>query len=117
VQDDRDYVLDNGAKPGYVAYTYPHPLQGTSSSVPVLTSPADMTTGLSFPVVFDWEDFTDAIKYELQVDDSGASFPSPEIDVIIDCLGPCDSDNSTYSADDDELSAGTHYWWRVRALQ
>ena len=28
IQSGRDYFLNQGAKPGYVEYTYPHPLQG-----------------------------------------------------------------------------------------
>jgi hypothetical protein len=36
---NRDYFIDSGAKPGYVSYTYPHPLRQSSGSAPAAPAP------------------------------------------------------------------------------
>lgn len=86
-------------------------------SVPVLLTPIDNATA-GWPVVFTWSaiDSSDA-GYELQVDDN-SNYSSPEIDAVIECENyVCDDDDRRYEADQDELAAKTHYYWRVRALR
>jgi hypothetical protein len=91
------------------AYEY-----GASVSAPVLTSPISIT--VSRPVTFEWEAFTGALKYQIQVDDN-ADYSSPEVDVEIDCLGLCDETDTTYETATDDLLPSTTYYWHVKALR
>jgi hypothetical protein len=116
-QSGRDYYLNAGAKPGYVAYTYPHPLVGGSTpSVPVLTSPIDNATA-GWPVDFTWQVVTGAIQYHIQVDND-VGFGSPEVeDASINPAVACDvSTCHFYVNNGGALAYSTHYYWRVRAL-
>jgi hypothetical protein len=40
IQENRDYFVNKGPKPGYTPYAYPHPLRGGTSESPAPTSPA-----------------------------------------------------------------------------
>lgn len=84
-----------------------------SGTTPTLTSPLNLT--VSRPVTFEWEVFTGALKYEIQVDDN-SDFSSPEVDVEIDCLGLCDETDTTYETAAEDLAPSTTYYWHVRAL-
>ena len=85
---------------------------------PILTTPADTDTGIGWPVEFVWEALDAAVMYQLQVDDSGVTFPSPEIDD--DTIDPgtyCTGTECTYSVEaGGALDYSTEYWWRVRAF-
>lgn len=75
---------------------------------PVLLSPPDASMTGDLTPTFDWNDVVDAcvVTYELQADNSGDTFPSPEMSAS--GIGP-----STYTPSV-PLAEGT-YWWRVRA--
>jgi hypothetical protein len=75
---------------------------------PQLVSPQDGSATNDTTPTFDWSDVTDpsGITYQIQVDNSGDSFPSPEINVS-------GLTSSTYTPTT-ALPVGT-YWWRVNA--
>jgi len=76
---------------------------------PQLVSPANTSATNDTTPTFDWTDVSDpsGITYQIQVDNTGSSFPSPEIDES--GLTP-----STYTPTT-ALEAGDH-WWRVKAV-
>lgn len=39
IQENRDYFVNKGAKPGYSPYAYPHPLRGGGGGTPPVTAP------------------------------------------------------------------------------
>lgn len=93
------------------AYEY----AASTPSAPTLLTPID-NTATGWPIVFDWDDYADATRYQIQVDDN-SDYNSPEIDEVIDCDGPCSSADSTYTVNHGGvLNTNTHYYWRVRAL-
>lgn len=82
-----------------------------SPPVPTLLSPGNGSYTNDTTPTFDWTDSADTggsllQNYDLQVDNSGATFPSPEIDTSFA------SSNFTPGAG---LPADGTYWWRVRA--
>jgi hypothetical protein len=76
--------------------------------VPVLTSPADGSTGVSLTATLDWEDATGADSYDLEVADN-ASFTDP----VISATGIT---ASGYSISSGVLNNNTQYFWRVRSV-
>ncbi|MCS7228091.1 MAG: hypothetical protein NZ839_03905, partial [Endomicrobia bacterium] len=72
---------------------------------PMLITPTNGLRTVTTKPFFDWTTVSNAVSYHLQVDDN-VNFTSPEINVEITV--------SSYQATVD-LSAGTTYWWRVRA--
>jgi PKD domain len=87
-------------------------VNNVAPSTPNLVSPADNATTSDATPAFDWSDSTDpagsndTITYTIQVDDSGCSFASPEINE-----SGLSSSGFTPAAD---LADGI-YCWRVRA--
>ena len=75
---------------------------------PQLVSPANTSATNDTTPTFDWTDVSDpsGITYQIQVDNTGSSFPSPEID-------ESGLTSSTYTPAT-ALGAG-NYWWRVIA--
>lgn len=75
---------------------------------PLLVSPANGSATNDTTPTFDWSDVSDpsGITYQIQVDNTGSSFPSPEID-------ESGLASSTYTPAT-VLEAGD-YWWRVIA--
>lgn len=90
--------------PIIVYYTSPPP-------APVLVTPADGGSVTTATPVFDWTDVADPdgdpLTYEIQADNNGCAFPSPEVNVT----GLADSTFTPAAA----LANGT-YCWRVRAV-
>ena len=75
---------------------------------PSLISPANGSSSSNAKPLFDWTDVTDSsgVMYQIQIDNSGSTFPSPEIN---------QSELSTSSfTPSSPLPIGT-YSWRVRA--
>ncbi|MCD6166249.1 hypothetical protein J7K19_06045, partial [bacterium] len=73
--------------------------------VPNLISPANGSTTNDNTPTFDWDDITDAVEYQIQVDNN-SNFSSPERNQV-------GLTTSTYTPTS-SLSDGTYYW-RVRA--
>jgi subtilisin family serine protease len=83
-------------------------VDSTAPAQPALISPADGTSTGNARPTFDWNDVTDpsGVTYQIQIDNSGSGFPSPEIN---------QSSLSTSSfTPSSSLPIGT-YSWRVRA--
>lgn len=76
----------------------------TVPEAPLLVSPTDGAVNLDQPVLFDWQDVSSAIQYEIQVDDT-TSFDSPDVDVTTSA--------SQYGTSG--LGHGLWYYWRARA--
>jgi len=83
-------------------------VQSTSScpppGAPTLSAPASGSTGLQYPIAFDWADIGDADRYQIQADNN-SNFISPELDqqpVL-----------SNYSSNSLPL-VSSPYYWRVR---
>jgi len=76
------------------------------------TTTGDYCFAGSPPIFLNWT-FSDLdggdtqSAYQIQIDDSGLGFPSPEIDT-----GKVLNSSNTYSPNG--LSFGTSYWWRIR---
>jgi len=65
--------------------------------------------GRSIPILhWDYSDGTQA-AYWVQIDDTSASFPSPEVDT-----GEISLSSQSYAADGYDFSWSTKYWWRVK---
>lgn len=81
----------------------------TAPPPPTLVAPTNGSSTTDSTPAFDWSDVSDAagVTYQLQVDNGGNTFPSPDLDQ--DGLS-----TSTYTPASG-LSPGT-YSWRVRAL-
>jgi hypothetical protein len=47
IQQNRDFVLNAGAKPGYTPYIYPHPLQGIPTIVSLSTTSGPVATAVT----------------------------------------------------------------------
>jgi hypothetical protein len=80
----------------------------TPPGAPTLQEPADSATTTNQNPFLNWSDVTDdsGVTYQVQVDNSGSAFPSPEIDVSN--ISPSQYTPAT------ALALG-NYWWRVRA--
>ena len=83
-------------------------VDATAPGAPTLLAPASGTSTTNAKPAFDWSDVSDpsGVGYQLQVDNSGGSFPSPEINqngIAVSTFTPSAS-----------LAVGTHAW-RVRA--
>ncbi|MGH9196497.1 MAG: carboxypeptidase regulatory-like domain-containing protein, partial [Acidimicrobiia bacterium] len=80
----------------------------TGPGAPTLSSPLNGSSTSNTKPTFDWSDVVDpsGVSYQLQVDNSGGEFPSPEIDQS--GLAPSSFTPST------SLPGGT-YSWRARA--
>ena len=76
----------------------------SSQSVPTLTIPANGEAIYDSTIVFDWNDFNDAVTYDLQVDTSG-DFSHP----LFDLSGLTKSDFTIPDVPDPGL-----YFWRCR---
>ncbi len=73
-------------------------------AAPTLLSPSLGATNMAQPVALDWANVTDALLYEVQVDNN-SDFSSPNISQ--------QTTTSAYSAGG--LSSGTLFYWRTRA--
>ena len=76
----------------------------TLPATPTLATPANGATGLTQPVVLDWNDVATATNYQVQVDNN-SDFSSVALDQ--------QTTVSTISAS--SLTSGTTFYWRVRA--
>lgn len=83
-------------------------ISGTPAA-PNLLSPSNGSSTSNTKPTFDWSDVTDpsGLKYQLQVDDSGTSFPSPEINK---------SGLTASKFSSTQRLAKATYTWRVRAI-
>jgi len=50
VKQNREIYVNNGAKPGYAKYTYPHPLRGNLASLP-----EGMGLAAGYPKQWHWQ--------------------------------------------------------------
>ncbi|MBI2933737.1 MAG: hypothetical protein HYY16_19000 [Planctomycetes bacterium] len=100
-------ALDGMSNQGPWSSTFTLAIDTVAASAPSLLAPADVQCTSDSSPAFDWSDVTDpcGVTYELQVDDSGAAFPSPEIDATGLAA-------STFSP---TLAEAT-YVWRVRTI-
>ena len=69
-----------------------------------LLAPANLSTGVGWPVEFSWQAVVGANYYRLQVADD-AEFTTPVIDETVA--------DTVYEATDDDLIQLTEYFWRV----
>ena len=81
-----------------------NPTGSSTPSAPTLSSPANGATGVAQPVTLDWNGVTNAVSYEVQVDNS-STIASPFVA------------NQTVTASQVTLSGlpAQQLWWRVRA--
>ncbi|NOR44384.1 MAG: hypothetical protein GQ534_02270, partial [Candidatus Delongbacteria bacterium] len=85
--------------------TWSFTLQAPLPGVPTLIEPSDLSGVQDTTPYFDWSDASDAVTYDLLVDDN-ADFSSPEIDTSVS-----PSEYTAASA----LALGIYYW-KVRAV-
>ena len=93
---------------------YPQQAWATAPAKVVLTSPTDGTITNDDTPTFTWNRLTGAnapTSYKIQVDNSGSSFPSPEVDQSV----PQPSSGGSVSFTAPTLALGT-YTWRVQGI-
>ncbi|MFH0954847.1 MAG: Ig-like domain-containing protein [Candidatus Micrarchaeota archaeon] len=89
------------------------PTDTQAPTIPILLNPSNGGSTQDYTPAFDWNDSNDQypyqVQYQLQVDNSGSSFPSPEINITTWNM------YRSYYTPTEPLSVGT-YSWRVRAF-
>ncbi len=106
---------DGASPPNYSNWTNPRTVNITASTdttapaIPTLVSPANPSSTADATPLFDWQDISDpsGINYQIQLDDNGSGFPSPEIDEVVAAVS---------SFTPRLMVAPGTYSWKVRSI-